>query len=97
MKPLSQTAAKKLIREIPGWTLAKDFKKITKVFLFPDFKKAVKFVNTIAKIAESEGHHPDISIWYNKVGLDFWTHSIGGLSDNDFIVAAKINNLGSMK
>ena len=61
------------------------------LLLFSDFKTALKFVNAVGKIAEREGHHPDIAIHYNQVVLDLWTHSIGGLSENDFIVAAKID------
>ncbi len=53
----------------------------------------MKFVNNVADLAEGEGHHPDIHIHWNKVLLELWTHSMNGLSENDFIVAAKINNL----
>lgn len=90
---MSQTAAKKMMNQIPGWTLEKGGKKITQTQLFTDFKKALKFANAVGKIAEQDSHHPDIFIWYNKVRLDLWTHSIGGLSENDFIVAAKINEV----
>lgn len=77
-----------------GWILIKDgTHKITKQFKFEDFKKAMEFVNKIADLAESEGHHPDIKIVYNKVQLDLFTHAVGGLSENDFIMAAKINEL----
>jgi 4a-hydroxytetrahydrobiopterin dehydratase len=79
--------------DLTGWTMNDTCTRITSEKLFPDFVSAVEFVNAVAKLAESEGHHPDISIWYNRVGLDLYTHSIGGLSENDFIVAAKINNL----
>ena len=67
--------------------------KITKEFKFEDFVKAMEFVNKIAAIAEQEGHHPDIAIYYNKVEITFWTHFVKGLSENDFIMAAKIDNL----
>ena len=53
----------------------------------------MRFVNAVATIAEAEGHHPDIAIHYNKVGITLWTHAIGGLSENDFILAAKIERL----
>lgn len=80
------------------WDLAKNNKKISRIILFKDFVTAMAFVGKVAKIAQREGHHPDIAISYNKVTLDLWTHSIGGLSENDFIVAAKINEaLISMK
>lgn len=68
-----------------------DNKKIQKKFSFPDFLVAMKFVNRVADIAEEEGHHPDIHIFYNKVTIELWTHAIGGLSENDFIVAVKID------
>lgn len=68
-------------------------KKIRYQFKFKDFKEAMKFVNKIAEIAEDEQHHPDIKIVYNKVTIELWTHAIGGLSENDFILAAKIEKL----
>lgn len=67
--------------------------KIVKEFKFEDFVKAMEFVNKIAIIAEEEGHHPDIAIYYNKVEITLWTHFINGLSENDFIIAAKIDNI----
>ena len=93
VKPMSKTAALKMVKQVPGWKCDATAKHIAREFLFKDFKSAMKFVTTVAKIAESNGHHPDISIWYNKVRLDLWTHSIGGLSENDFIVAAKVNEI----
>lgn len=71
-----------------------DSKKIQKKFSFSDFLAAMKFVHSVADIAEQEGHHPDIHIFYNKVTIELSTHSIGGLSENDFIVAAKIDAIG---
>lgn len=78
---------------LDSWTLEKGGKKISRTILFPDFISNMKFVNRVAKLAEKEGHHPDISIYYNKLVLDLWTHSIKGLSENDFVVASKINLL----
>lgn len=83
--------------EIPGfmaqlpeaWDLVDNI-KISKKFIFEDFKEAMKFVNKVAEIAESEGHHPDIYIFYSKVKIELWTHAIAGLHQNDFILAAKI-------
>ncbi len=94
MKPLTHGEAAAYLPEVPGWALAGDGLKITRTWMFADFVEAMAFVNRVADIAESEGHHPDISISYNKLILDLWTHAIGGLSENDFIVAAKINVLG---
>lgn len=70
-----------------------DNKKIEKRFKFKDFIEAMVFVNKIAELAESEGHHPDIEISYNTVEIELWTHAIGGLSVNDFILARKIEDL----
>ena len=68
-------------------------KKLQKKFAFKNFKEAMTFVNRVAEIAEAEGHHPDIHIKYNTVMLELWTHAIGGLSENDFILAAKIEDI----
>lgn len=83
--------AKELLRQAPEWELAESGKKIRREFTFKDFVAAMKFINRVAKIAEKEGHHPDIAVFYNRVELVLWTHAIKGLSLNDFILAAKIN------
>lgn len=75
------------------WKVSKDSKRIFKEFKFKDFKDAMIFVNKIAEIAEEQGHHPDISISYNKVTIILITHAINGLSTNDFIMASKIEAL----
>ena len=75
-----------------GWEVL-DNKKIKKEFIFKDFKQAMAFINRVADIAEAEGHHPDIRIFYNRVMIDLWTHAVMGLSENDFILAAKIDNI----
>lgn len=72
-----------------GWEILNG-KKIKHEFKFKDFVEAMEFVNKAADIAEKESHHPDIAISYNKVEIVLWTHSINGLSENDFIVAAKV-------
>ena len=82
-----------MMKQVAGWTLDGEGKKITRDFLFKDFKEAMVFVNKVGDIAESEGHHPDIALWWNKVRLDLSTHAIGGLSTNDFVIAAKVNAL----
>ena len=87
--PLSRTEAALLLKEVSNWQL--EDKMIRKQFKFKNFVEAIKFVNKVAAVAEAEGHHPDIEIKWNKVTLELWTHSIGGLSENDFIVAAKVN------
>ena len=65
--------------------------KIRRKFKFKDFKQAMGFVNRVADLAEVEGHHPDISISWSRVTLTLWTHAVGGLSENDFIMAVKID------
>lgn len=75
-----------------GWEVLEG-KKIYKIFKFKDFKETMVFVNKVADLAENENHHPDIAIHYNKVDIILWTHKIGGLSENDFILAAKIDNI----
>lgn len=89
--PLAGDAINTYLRELSTpWSVI-DGKKIRRDFTHKDFKEAMAFVNRIAAIAESEGHHPDIHIFYNKVSVELWTHAIGGLSENDFIMAAKID------
>lgn len=90
-KPLSSERAAGLLKEIPDWRM--DEHSIEKEFAFPDFRKAMDFVNRVASIADSEDHHPDIHIYYNRVKLVFSTHKIKGLSPNDFIMAAKVSRL----
>jgi 4a-hydroxytetrahydrobiopterin dehydratase len=91
MKPLGRPEAEKLAPEIPKWTL-KDG-AIEREFKLKDFREAMDFVNEVAQVAQREDHHPDICISYNKVRLEFSTHKIGGLSKNDFILAAKVDRL----
>ena len=88
---LGKSEVEKLLAQVPGWKLSG--KWITKEFKFKNFVAAMKFVNRVAEIAEQEGHHPDIHIHYNLVRFDIWTHAIDGLSENDFILAAKINEV----
>jgi 4a-hydroxytetrahydrobiopterin dehydratase len=95
LKPLAADAAKKLLKEVPGWALADGGKMIKRRFKFKDFAAALAFVNKVGVIAESEGHHPDISFGWGYAECSLWTHAIGGLHENDFIVASKINGLSS--
>ena len=84
---------KEYLAELGGGWKTEDGKKIKKEFEFGDFKETMVFVNKIAEIAENEGHHPDIHIFYNQVIIELWTHAVDGLSENDFILAAKIDKL----
>ena len=91
IKPLNRADAQDYVDEQIGWVLDNDAKKISKEYKFKDFIGAINFVERVADVAEMEGHHPDIHIHYNKVLLELSTHAIGGLSENDFIVATKID------
>jgi 4a-hydroxytetrahydrobiopterin dehydratase len=91
--PLTQEQARELLPNAPGWSLGENGTRLLRRFEFEDFKKAIAFVNRVADIAEEQGHHPDIAIHWNKVDLVLWTHKIGGLHENDFILAAKVNRL----
>ncbi len=90
-EPLTKGEAIDYMTEVPGWALSEDIKKISKEYKFKDFIGAINFVERVAELVEMEDHHPDIHIHYNKVLLELWTHAIGGLSENDFIVAAKVD------
>lgn len=97
--PFTDVEARNYMADVPGWEFipgsnpaqAGDGARISKEYKFKDFIGAINFVNKVAEIAEEEGHHSDIAINYNKVRLTNWTHAIKGLSENDFILAAKID------
>jgi 4a-hydroxytetrahydrobiopterin dehydratase len=91
--PLQREQAEAMLSQVPGWALSDDGKMINRKFEFPGFYKTVAFINAMAWIANKEGHHPDFSAGYNYCDVGFTTHAIGGLSDNDFICAAKTNAL----
>lgn len=96
--PLPDNKEDELKKEVPGWILLRNdgqtvVHKLRRQFTFSNFKEAIEFVNKVAEIAEEEGHHPDIYIFYNKVQLELFTHAVGGLSENDFIMASKIDKL----
>ncbi|OHA71039.1 MAG: hypothetical protein A3D64_00015 [Candidatus Wildermuthbacteria bacterium RIFCSPHIGHO2_02_FULL_49_9] len=88
--PLKKEKIEKYLKEVEGWE-AKKGKLISRTFSFKSFKEAINFVNQVAGIAEQEQHHPDIHIRYKKVTLELTTHAIAGLSENDFIMASKID------
>ncbi len=81
----------KLHPQVPGWQVIEDNRKLSRRFLFDDFVTAMKFVNRVAEVAEAEGHHPDFTVHYSVVDVTVYTHVIGGLSENDFILAAKLD------
>jgi 4a-hydroxytetrahydrobiopterin dehydratase len=89
--PLSIEESRNLLAQVQNWELKNG--RIEKSYRFRDFNEAIRFVNRVAELAESEGHHPDIYVSWNRVVLSLTTHVIGGLSDNDFILASKIDRL----
>lgn len=91
--PLSQEEVTGYLTRVYGWSLSRGGGEISKTFRFHDFAGALAFANRIGEIAEREGHHPDLTVSWGKVGVTLSTHSIGGLSENDFILAAKIDVL----
>lgn len=94
-KPLSRQGVKKYLKDLDGsWQVYDNFTKIKKEYKFKVFGQALEFVNQVGKLAEIEGHHPNIYLHsYNKVLIELWTHKIGGLHENDFILASKIDKL----
>ena len=75
-----------------GWKVA-DGHHLEKQFAFADFKQALAFTNRVGALAEAQDHHPDIALAWGKAGITLWTHAVGGLSENDFILAAKVESL----
>ena len=92
---LSRPAVAKLLKDVSKWKADAASQSIRRTFAFEDYYGTMAFVNAVAWIAHREDHHPDMTVGYNKVGVVFSTHSVGGLSENDFISAAKIDALGA--
>ncbi len=90
--PMEPGGVQKMLKQVGGW-VTEDNLKIKKKFEFKTFRAAIDFVNKVADLAEEEGHHPNITIVYNKVTITLATHFIKGLHENDFIMAAKIDQL----
>ncbi len=90
--PLGEDEILEFITLVKGWVV-RDNKKITREFNFVNFKHTMSFVNEVARIAEEEGHHPVMHVGYGSVEIELWTHAIDGLSENDFIIAAKIDRI----
>ena len=86
---LPQARVRELLPEIPGWELVEDGHALSKTFRFDDYYRTIAFVNALAFIANREDHHPDLSVHYDRCVVRFSTHDVGGLSENDFICAAK--------
>ena len=81
------------LQQVPGWERAGDGKEIAKTFRFQNYHETMAFVNATAWVSHREDHHPDLEVGYNKCRVRYSTHSVGGLSENDFICAAKIEAL----
>ncbi len=91
---LSADHAARQLLELPGWQLRTDPDRITKSWTVKNFMAGLRFFEKVAELAESEGHHPDLHLaGYRNVSIEIWTHAIGGLSLNDFILAARIDQL----
>lgn len=90
---LAPDAARNLLGQLRDWTVDEAGREISREFRFPDFYRTMNFMNAIAWIANTEDHHPDVELGYNYCRVRFTTHSVGGLSLNDFISAARIDAL----
>lgn len=91
---LTQAEAEAQLANLQGWTITQQGTRIRKEWVVKNFVAGLKFFNSVGEIAEAEGHHPDLHlVGYRNVAIEIWTHAIGGLSENDFILAAKIDAL----
>lgn len=91
---LTLEEASALLETVAGWSLTHDGERIRRQWVTKNFLAGIQFFNDVAKLAEAEGHHPDLHLeGYRNVAIEIWTHAIGGLSENDFILAAKIDQI----
>lgn len=90
--PLPAEEVARLVVELDGWRVV-DQHHLTKNFVFPDFAQGLEYVNRVGALADGEGHHPDLFLTWGKVRIDIYTHAIDGLTESDFILAAKIDQL----
>jgi 4a-hydroxytetrahydrobiopterin dehydratase len=90
--PLKGEELAKMAAQVTGWQVVSEH-HLAKTFPFPDFRTALDFVNRAGAIAEEQGHHPDLYLSWGKVEVRIWTHKINGLTESDFILAAKIDRL----
>lgn len=93
VEPLRKDQAEQYLKRLAGWKLSEDGTSIMRSLRFRNFSSTMLFVNALAYIAEQQGHHPDFSAGYGNCEIRYTTHAINGLSENDFICAAKINKL----
>lgn len=90
---LSPARVTELMAQIQGWELVENGHALTKSFAFPDYYRTMAFVNALAFVAHTQDHHPDLGVHYNRAVVRYSTHDVGGLSENDFICAAKADAL----
>lgn len=90
---LTEASIRELLPQLPGWDLLENDHVLAKTFRFPDYYRTMSFVNALAHVANAENHHPDLSVHYDRCVVHFSTHDVGGLSENDFICAAKADLL----
>jgi 4a-hydroxytetrahydrobiopterin dehydratase len=94
IEPCALPFVQQQLNELPGWYLTHDNQRIRKDWTMKNFVEALDFFSRVGEIAESDGHHPDLHLEsYRNVSIEIWTHAIGGLSENDFILAAKIDQV----
>jgi 4a-hydroxytetrahydrobiopterin dehydratase len=90
--PLKGSQLAELAAQVPQWQIVNEH-HLTRNFAFPDFRQALDFVNRVGEIAEEQGHHPNILLTWGRAEITIWTHKIDGLTESDFILAAKIDKL----
>jgi len=93
VSPLTLAVAQAMLNQVPGWELNRDGTRLSRHFVFTDFGAAQAFAVQVGELAESEGHHPVLTYTWGYCDVVFYTHKIGGLHENDFIMAAKVNAL----
>ena len=91
VEPFDRRRAEEYLAQLQGWSLSDDAKAIRKEYKFKNFKEVIAYFNKIAQIAEGENHHPDLKIGYSRVAVELSTRAIKGISENDFILAAKFD------
>ncbi|KAG6692043.1 hypothetical protein I3843_10G089400 [Carya illinoinensis] len=96
LRPMTEEAANELIRQVAGWNLVNEggMLKLNRSWRVKSFTKGLELFTRVAEVAEAEGHHPDLHlVGWNNVTIEIWTHAVGGLTESDFILAAKISGL----
>ena len=94
--PLKGQELESYLKQVEGWSAVREH-HLSKTFKFPDFRQALDFVNRVGEVAEQQGHHPDIFLAWGRTEITLWTHAIDGLSESDFIMAAKIDQVQQPK